>query len=493
MKHFTLLTNKRHILLVLIMLLCSVRVAYADDSGLVTQQITVDVPTAGTLSNIIQSDKMYKITNLKITGSLNADDIRFIRKMAGCYYNGNGSKYDGHLQYLDLGSLNQISYVHSFEVYDENGYRSTLNDCLFPLAYLYNLKTVVLPNLYKDYNFSLMGCRNLTTAKMPDNLEKIGNNTFKDCSSLEDIRISPTVTSIGEYAFSGCSSLTEIQIPNNVTYIGKYAFHGCSSLKYISIPEGLKNISASTFIGCSSLTTITLPSSITSMVGGCFGNCNKLESFYFKGGLPTTLSEALIPTTCIIYVPTEYLQDYKDALGADYKYVYTWNPNGSGDGDKPITKCITPTVSYESGELKFACETAGAKYHYTISDKDMATDAYCENGKVALSAAYEISVYATADGYSASEKAQATLYWLNANLKDATNINMAKTRGVVASAHDGIVSVSGLDNGEEVKFYAADGKFIGQAVAANGTASYAVSEALVIAKVGNNSIKIAMK
>lgn len=516
MKHFTLLTNKRHILLVLIMLLCSVRVAYADDSGLVTQQITVDVPTAGTLSNIIQSDKMFKITNLKITGSLNADDIRFIRKMAGCYYNGNGSKYDGHLQYLDLGSLSQISYVHSFEVYDENGYRSTLNDCLFPLAYLYNLKTVVLPNLYKDYNFSLMGCRNLTTAKMPDNLEKIGNNTFKDCSSLEDIRISPTVTSIGEYAFSGCSSLTEIQIPNNVTYIGKYAFHGCSSLKYISIPEGLKNISASTFYGCSSLTfidipssvtslglncfngcsslkTITLPSSITSMIGGCFGKCNKLESFYFKGGVPTTLSEALIPTTCIIYVPTEYLQDYKDALGADYKYVYTWNPNGSGEGDKPVTKCATPTVSYESGELKFACETVGAKYHYTISDKDMATDAYSENGEVGLSAAYEISVYATADGYSASEKAQATLYWLNANLKDATNINMAKTRGVVASAHDGIVSVSGLDNGEEVKFYAADGKFIGQAVAANGTASYAVSEALVLAKVGNNSIKIAIK
>ena len=470
MKHITLLTNKRHILLVLIMLLCSVRVAYADDSGLVTQQITVNVPTAGTLSNIIQSDKMYKITNLKITGSLNADDIRFIRKMAGCYYNGNGSKYDGHLQYLDLGSLNQISYVHSFEVYDENGYRSTLNDCLFPLAYLYNLKTVVLPDLYKDYNFSLMGCRNLTTAKMPDNLEKIGNNTFKDCSSLVDISLSPTITSIGEYAFSGCSSLTDIQIPVNVTYIGQYAFYGCSSLKGINVPTDFVNISASTF-----------------------ENCNKLESFYFKGGLPTTLSEALIPTTCIIYVPTEYLQDYKDALGADYKYVYTWNPNGSGDGDKPITKCITPTVSYESGELKFACETAGAKYHYTISDKDMATDAYCENGKVALSAAYEISVYATADGYSASEKAQATLYWLNANLKDATNINMAKTRGVVASAHDGIVSVSGLDNGEEVKFYAADGKFIGQAVAANGTASYAVSEALVIAKVGNNSIKIAMK
>ena len=276
MKHFTLLTNKRHILLVLIMLLCSVRVAYADDSGLVTQQITVNVPTAGTLSKIIQSDKMYKITNLKITGSLNADDIRFIRKMAGCYYNGNGSKYDGHLQYLDLGSLSQISYVHSFEFYNENGYRSTLNDCLFPLAYLYNLKTVVLPNLYKDYNFSLMGCRNLTTAKMPDNLVQIGNNTFKDCSSLVDISLSPTITSIGEYAFSGCSSLTEIQIPDNVTYIGQYAFKGCSSLKGINVPTGLVNISASTFEGCANMQYFFNYNYIESIGDRAFAGCSKL-------------------------------------------------------------------------------------------------------------------------------------------------------------------------------------------------------------------------
>lgn len=276
MNHFTLLTGKRHILLVLIMLLCSVRVAYADDSGLVTQQITVNVPTAGTLSNIIQSDKMYKITNLKITGFLNSDDIRFIRKMAGCYYNGNGSKYDGHLQYLDLGSISQISYVHSFEFYDENGYRSTLNDCLFPLAYLYNLKTVVLPNLYKDYNFSLMGCRNLTTAKMPDNLEKIGNNTFKDCSSLVDISLSPTITSIGEYAFSGCSSLTEIQIPDNVTYIGLYAFKGCSSLKGINVPTGLVNISASTFEGCANMQYFFNYNYIESIGDRAFAGCSKL-------------------------------------------------------------------------------------------------------------------------------------------------------------------------------------------------------------------------
>ena len=39
-----------------------------------------------------------------------------------------------------------------------------------------------------------------------------------------------------------------------------------------------------------------------------------------------------------------------------------------------------------------------------------------------------------------------------------------------------------------VKFYATDGKYLGSSVAANGAASYAVNESLVIAKVGKDSI-----
>ena len=192
-------------------------------------------------------------------------------------------------------------------------------------------------------------------------------------------------------------------------------------------------------------------------------------------------------------VPTEYLQEYKNAFGSDYQYIFAWNPNGTGDDTKPVTRCSTPSVSYGEGKLMFACETTGAKYHYTITDTDIKSDALSENGEVSLSAAYNISVYATADGYKASDKAEATLYWIDANLDNDTNINMVRTRGVVASAHDGIVTLSGLDNGEVVKFYAADGKYLGSSVAANGAASYAVNESLVIAKVGKDSIKIAVK
>ena len=173
------------------------------------------------------------------------------------------------------------------------------------------------------------------------------------------------------------------------------------------------------FGSCSALTSITIPSSVTSLGERCFYGCSGLETVSFKGKVSKNTSQSEIPTTTIIKVPIEYLQDYKDAIGY-----------------------------------------------------------FC---------------YATADGYSASDKAEATLYWINANLDNGTNINQVRTRGVVASAHDGIISLSGLDDGEVVKFFAADGKSLGSTVAANGAASYAVSESLVIAKVGKDSIKIAMK
>ena len=262
----------------------------------------------------------------------------------------------------------------------------------------------------------------------------------------------------------------------------------------ITIPSSVTSLGNGCFNDCSGLTSITIPSSVTSLGGACFSGCKNLETVYFKGKKCNSSYKGLyIPTTSIIKVPTEYLQGYKDSFGSDYKYIFAWNPDETGEDNKPVTQCSTPSISYESGKLMFACETTGAKYHYTITDTDIKSDALSENGEVSLSAAYNISVYATADGYKASDKAEATLYWIDANLDNGTNINMVRTRGVVASAHDGIITLSGLDNGEVVKFYAADGKYLGSSVAANGSASYAVNESLVIAKVGKDSIKIAVK
>ena len=342
-----------------------------------------------------------------------------------------------------------------------------------------------------DYCFK--DCRNLTSITIPSSVTSLGASCFYECSGLTSITIPSSVTSLGDYCFSYCGRLTSITIPSSVTSLGDYCFKDCRNLTSITIPSSVTSLGDYCFECCSNLASITIPSSITSLNFDCFKDCSGLETVYFKGKVPKYSSLSYIPTTTIIKVPTEYLQDYKNAFGSSYKYIFAWNPDETGDDNKPVTQCSTPSISYESGKLMFACETAGAEYHYTITDTDIKSDALSENGEVSLSAAYNISVYATADGYKASDKAEATLYWINANLDNGTNINQVRTRGVVASAHDGIISLSGLDDGEVVKFFAADGKYLGSTVAANGAASYAVSESLVIAKVGKDSIKIAMK
>ena len=337
-------------------------------------------------------------------------------------------------------------------------------------------------------------CSGLTSITIPSSVTSIGGNCFLDCSGLTSITIPSSVTSLGVYCFSGCCGLTSITIPSSVTSLDNFCFYGCSGLTSITIPSSVTSLGDYCFTSCYGLTSITIPSSVTSFGYGCFEDCKNLETVYFEGKYCKSNYAGLkIPTTSIIKVPTEYLQGYKSAFGSDYKYIYAWNPNETGDDNKPVTQCSTPSVSYGEGKLMFACETTGAKYHYTITDTDIKSDALSENGEVSLSAAYNISVYATADGYKASDKAEATLYWINANLDNSTNINMVKTRGVVASAHDGIITLSGLDNGEVVKFYAADGKLVGSSSAVDGTASCAVSDTMVIAKFGDNAIKVAVK
>lgn len=225
----------------------------------------------------------------------------------------------------------------------------------------------------------------------------------------------------------------------------------------------------------------------------CFSGCPKLEKVTFQGKLPSNITNCDLLSTCIFIVPKAYFQDYKDALGSMYPYIYVSLKDEEYGEQKP-EQCAVPTISYADGKLTFASSTPNAEYHYSITDSDIASNAYCQDGTVKLYAAYNISAYATADGYKPSDKATATIYWVEANLQNTTtNINQTATRGIIVTSNDGIVTLSGLNNDETVRFYTVDGKQLGAAKAVNGAASQAVSESIVIAKMGNQTIKIAVK
>lgn len=302
------------------------------------------------------------------------------------------------------------------------------------------------------------------------------------------------VTAFADNAFKECRKLTSITIPSSVTSLGNSCFYYCEGLTSITIPSSVTSLGEYCFVYCYGLTSITIPSSVTSLSEGCFQVCPKLEKATFQGKLPKNTINCELPSTCIFYVPKAYYQDYKEALGSKYSYIYVpLNDETSGE-QKPVEQCAVPFISYADGKLTFACSTPNSEYHYTITDSDIASDAYCQDGTVKLYAAYNISAYATADGYKPSDKATATLYWVEANLQNnPTNINQTATRGIIVTSTDGIVTLSGLNNDETMRFYTVDGKQLGAAKAVNGTASQAVSESIVIAKMGNQTIKIAVK
>ena len=219
-----------------------------------------------------------------------------------------------------------------------------------------------------------------------------------------------------------------------------------------------------------------------------------MEQATFKGSVPSIHGSCGIPTSCIIYVPKEYLQDYKSVLGEKYPYIYA---SKDEEEENPTGKCETPTIAYSDGKLRFVSSTPNAEYHYSLTTMDTASDVYTKEGIINLSAAYDIKAYGTADGYMASDVATATLYWLEKSEDNpSSNIIQAKTRGIVATGQDGIVRISGLDDGEEVGFYTTDGKLIATAKAIGGVVSQALNEYndyIVIAKIAGQSIKIATR
>ena len=330
---------------------------------------------------------------------------------------------------------------------------------------------------------------------IPSSVTFIGEGCFAGCEQLGTVELSSSITSLGSSCFYNCHVLENITIPSTVTTLGSSCFSCCYNLKNIVIPSSVTSLGYLCFKDCSSLTNITIPSSVTSLGDYSFWGCTKLEQATFKGKCPNNISNCSLPETCILYVSKSYLQDYKDVLGSKYPYIYASKDDGE---DTPSEQCATPTITYAAGKLRFASSTPGAEYHSTITDTDMMNDKYVEDGVLELSATYHITAYATAEGFQPSEKATAILYWINANLEDgtSTNVNQAKTRGIVATSSDGTITLSGLDNNEEVRFYSVDGKQIGSARAVDGVASQAVSTAansLVIAKIGGQSIKIAVK
>ena len=309
---------------------------------------------------------------------------------------------------------------------------------------------------------------------------------------MTSITIPNSVTSIKGWTFEGCSGLTSVTIPNSVTSIGYGAFAGCSGLTSVTIPNSVTSIGDWAFRNCSSLTSVTIPNSVTSIGDYALKRCPNLENVYCYAEKFSSIGVDIFKDSYLEYatlhVPSSALSYYQT--------TEPWSGLGTiktlEGTDMGTKKCETPTISFADGELIFNCATEGVEYVSEINSNDI-NKFYTE--KVSLTACYDISVTAMKAGFSNSDKATAKLYWLpSSGSLDETNINNVSMRGIAIQSAGGFITISGLDNNEKVRFYGKDGKSLGTATAINGTTSFAAqSGSIVVAKIGNERIKISVK
>lgn len=167
---------------------------------------------------------------------------------------------------------------------------------------------------------------------------------------------------------------------------------------------------------------------------------------------------------------------------------------------KPETpKCATPSISYGGKKLTFSCATEGVEYVSEIKDVD--TKKFYSS-EVSLTATYEISVYATKTGYENSDVATATLVWNTATFTETTEPTAVREltnnhdAPLLIQSHNGVLTIQGADDGQQVRVYGIDGTQAGAAVSSNGQATVGTSlpaGSVAIIKIGDRGVKVVIK
>ena len=297
---------------------------------------------------------------------------------------------------------------------------------------------------------------NIVTKAKTAEVTKGDNEYSGDVTIPETITVDNVVynvTSIGRDAFDRCSGLTSVTIPNSVTRIGIQAFWACHGLTSITIPNSVTSIEACVFQNCTGLTSITIPNSVTSIGNRAFSVCTGLTS---------------------ITIPNSVT-----SIG-DWAFDYC----------SSLTSITIPNSVTSIGRFAFSeCVNLENVYCYAekipYSSNDIFKDSYIEYATLHVPSS-AISYYQTTEPWSGFGTIKA--------IEGTEGIESVETRGIAIQSAGGFSNISGLDNNEKVSFYGIDGKSLGTATAINGTTSFAAqSGSVVVAKIGKESIKIAVK
>ena len=201
-------------------------VAMAIASVAPAQKMKLNVSTSGTLSTLLGNH--YDVENLVLSGTLNDNDLRFVRTLK-------------KVRVIDMHKLKN----------------QQLGDSAF--YGMENLEYVKLPKrLVKLGRSAFEGCVNLSSVEIPGHLETLPDQMLKDCKALDKIYLNNSyATQIGKGAFMN-SGLRIIVLPQQLQTIGMTAFANCDRLEVMVIPQWVSEIGALAFANCTRLRDLVI-------------------------------------------------------------------------------------------------------------------------------------------------------------------------------------------------------------------------------------------
>ena len=169
----------------------------------------VHVEKAGTLSSLLTTTD----AKLKITGSINGTDIKYLRTLIS----------DGKVNTLDLAEARIVSggvaYVDSNKTEDDvigidmfNGFK--------------NLTAIELPQTITEIKNNAFANTGLLKVDIPNSVSRLGNDAFAYCASLDTVVIGRRVSSLSQGVFY-CSSVKMVYTkPTTPPNVPPYLFSG---------------------------------------------------------------------------------------------------------------------------------------------------------------------------------------------------------------------------------------------------------------------------
>jgi len=276
---------------------------------------TINLETSGSLSTLLTEDEKSTITDLTVTGTIDARDIKCMRDQIA------------HITNLDLSNSNIATYegiatstlTNSYpanEMPRASFYRSGSSTSTTPLA------SIILPNSLTSIGANAFYLCTLKSIYIGNSITNIGVEAFEACYGLTTVTMGNSVTSIQNNAFHYCYALVNLTLSENITYLGEDAFSDCHIEKVI-FPKSLTTISDA-FRSNDYLTEVTLPASVTNISNWAFEYCNALKTIYCLNPTPPaceTYSFYVVPNVTSVYVPASSVSAYKNApVWGDYFY-----------------------------------------------------------------------------------------------------------------------------------------------------------------------------